>query len=34
MASLLIAKPQFAWPDVDEWVAASCRQAFEGLRPR
>jgi AcrR family transcriptional regulator len=34
LASLLIAKPSFEWPDVDDLVSACCRQQLDGLRPR
>lgn len=34
LSSLLIAKPSFPWPDVDELVSASCRQQLQGLCPR
>jgi AcrR family transcriptional regulator len=34
LASLLIAKPTFEWPDVDEMIATMCRQHLDGLRPR
>lgn len=34
LASLLIAKPSFEWPEVDALIEACCRQQVEGLRPR
>jgi AcrR family transcriptional regulator len=34
LASLLIAKPTFEWPDIDGLIAACCRQQLEGLRAR
>jgi AcrR family transcriptional regulator len=34
VASLIIARPDFDWPDIDELAAESCRQHIEGLRRR
>jgi AcrR family transcriptional regulator len=34
MASLLITKPNFDWPDVDDFITAACQMKFDGLRPR
>jgi hypothetical protein len=34
VASLIIAKPAFDWPDIVVLAAESCRQHIEGLRRR